>query len=535
VARPPRHAVGDALHRLTTPSRLMALICLVAVLAGCTVGPSERPPVAVRGENVPAAPGAPVPSTVPVLPEPEPQSASIPFTECTEDVLVTLVEPVPADRNLYVDCGELTVPADPDQPALGAVTLEVVRVGEAGAPADRPPLLVLGDSTREPSTRHAAVIAGQVDPALLQRYTLVGLDRRGAGMDILHCAPEGARAALVDADTRSTGETALALLLEQARAVVQECNLTLDGGLGSYRTAASAADIELLRAALGVERLSAVGVGDGAAALAMWARAAPHSVGRLVLDGPTHPTLDEPDLTDSRAAAAEAAFAAFGVACTARPDCPLGADPRATVAALLAQLERSPLLTTDGSRLTAGATVTALLSDLGEPRRWPRLAAALAAANGGDPVPMLTILAPLTGPRGLFDGMLATSCNDTRRRLAPGEIDELAQRWSTSYPTFGSTFALRLLACAPWPTGREAPAAGQAEGAPPILVIGTAADPRGALDGSRRMADSLATARFVSWQGAGTGAYPRTPCITAAVDSMLLDGVVPESGTLCPP
>jgi hypothetical protein len=236
----------------------MALLCLVAVLAGCTVGPSERPPVAVRGDNMPAAPGVPTPTTVPDLPEPEPQFASIPFVECTEDTLVTLVEPVPADRSLQVDCGELTVPADPDRPSLGAVTLGVVRVGEAGAPADRPPLLVLGDSTREPSTRHAAVLAGQVDPALLQRYTLIGLDRRGAGLDILHCAPEEARAALVDADAASAGEADLALLLERARAVVQECNLTLDGGLGSYRTAASAADVELLREALGVERISAV-------------------------------------------------------------------------------------------------------------------------------------------------------------------------------------------------------------------------------------------------------------------------------------
>jgi pimeloyl-ACP methyl ester carboxylesterase len=492
--------------------------------------------VAVRGENVPAAPPvAATPTPAPVLPAPEPQRASIPFVECTEDTLVTLVEPVPADRSLYVDCGELTVPADPDQPALGAVTLGVVRVSAAGAPADRPPLLVLGDSTREPSTRHAAVLAGQVDPALLEHYTLVGLDRRGAGQDILHCAPENARAALVDADAGSTGEADLALLLERARAVVQECNLTLDGGLGSYRTAATAADVELLRAALGVEQLSAVGVGDGAAALATWARAAPRAVGRLVLDGPPHPTLDEPDLTDTRAAAAEAAFGAFGVACTARPDCPLGADPRAAVTGLLTQLERRPLLAPDGSRLTAGATVTALLSGLGEPRRWPALAAALGAANAGDPGPMLTILAPLTGPRGLFDGMLATSCNDTRRRLAPGEIGDVARRWQTSYPIFGTTFALRLLACAPWPTGREVPPSGQAEAAPPILVVGTAADPRGALDGSRRTADSLATARFVSWQGAGTGAYPRTPCITALVDRMLVDGVLPESGTLCPP
>ncbi|MHA6618885.1 alpha/beta fold hydrolase [Pseudonocardia sp. DLS-67] len=529
MAGPPRHAVGAALPRL------VALLGLVAVLAACTVGPSQRPPVAVRGENVPVAPGSPTPSAVPELPDPEPQEASIPFFECTEDTLVTLVDPLPADRQVQVDCGELTVPADPDQPSLGAVTLGVTRVGEAGAPADRPPLLVLGDSTREPSTRHAAILSGQVDPALLHRYTLIGLDRRGAGEDILHCAPENARAALVDADADSIGESDLATLLERARAVVQECNLTLDGGLASYRTAASAADVELLRAALGVQRLSAVGVGDGAAALAMWARSAPRSVGRLVLDGPPHPTQDEPDLTDSRAAAAEAALGAFGVFCSARPDCPLGADPRATIAALLGQLQRRPLLATDGTRLTAGATVTALLSDLGEPRHWPRLAAALAAANAGDPVPLLTILAPLTGPRGLFDGMLATSCNDTQRRLAPGEIGEVAQRWTVAYPTFGSTFALRLLACAPWPTGRAAPLAGQAEAAPPILVIGTAADPRGALDGSRRTADSLATARFVSWQGAGTGAYPRTPCISGLVDGMLLDGVVPDSGTLCPP
>lgn len=513
----------------------MALLGLVAVLAACTVGPSQRPPVAVRGENVPAAPGVPTPTPAPVLPEPEPQSASIPFFECTEDTFATLVEPVPAGRNLQVDCGELTVPADPDQPSLGAVTLGVTRVGEAGAPADRPPLLVLGDTTREPSTRHSAILAGQVDPALLQHYTLVGLDRRGAGEDILHCAPDDARAALVDADAESTGETELDLLLERARAVVQECNLTLDGGLGSYRTAASASDIELLRAALGVEQLSAVGVGDGASALAMWARSAPRSVGRLVLDGPTHPTLDEPDLTDSRAAAAEAALGAFGVACAARPDCPLGTDPHATIAALLAQLERQPLVSADGTRLTAGATVTGLLAGLGEPRRWPGLAAALAAANAGDPVPMLTILAPVTGPRSLFDGMLATSCNDSQRRLSPGEISEVAQRWTSAYPTFGSTFALRLLACAPWPTGRDAPQAGQAEGAPPILVIGTAADPRGALDGSRRTADSLASARFISWQGAGTGAYPRTTCISGIVDAMLVDGVVPDSGTLCPP
>jgi pimeloyl-ACP methyl ester carboxylesterase len=524
VARAPRHAV------------VAALLCLATLLAGCTVGPSERPPVAVRGENIPPPPSqAQLPELPPELPEPQEQRATIPFFECTEDTLVTLPVPIPADRTVEVQCGELTVPADPDQPGLGAVTLGVLRVSLAGSPPDLPPLLVLGDTTRDPAARHAASMAGHVSPALLERYSLIGLDRRGAGSDILDCAPDDARDALVDADPTRTGESAMAVLLEQARAVVQECNLTLDGGLGIYRTAATAADVDLLREALGVDRLSAVGMGDGATALAEWARTAPQSVGRLVLDGPPNPTLDEPDLSDTRAAAAEAAFGAFAVACTAQPDCPLGADPRATVTALVGELRTRPILAADGRRLTAGALLTTLLSGLGEPRDWPALTAALAAAGAGDPAPMLRLLDPVVGPRGRYDGMLATSCNDTMRRLAPGEVADLAERWRTAYPLFGGTFATRLLACAPWPTGGPTPPTGQAEGAPPILVIGTAADPRGPLDGSRRTAESLASARFLSWQGAGTGAYPRTACVSTVVDAMLIDGVAPEPGTLCPP
>jgi pimeloyl-ACP methyl ester carboxylesterase len=317
--------------------------------------------------------------------------------------------------------------------------------------------------------------------------------------------------------------------------VVQECNLVLDGGLAGYRTALTATDVELLREDLGVARLSAIGVGDGAAALAMWARTAPDAVGRLVLDGPPHPELDEPELSESRAGAAEAAFEAFTVSCRAAPACPLGSDPRVAVTALLDRLRVQPLAAADGNRLTAGATHTVLLDALGDPEVWPGLAAALAAAVDGDPAPLLAAIAPVTGPRGRFDAMLATSCNDTRRRLSPGEIAELTASWRTAYPVFGTTLALRLVACAPWPPAGDPVPASRAEGAPPILVLGTAADPAGALEGSRRAAEGLVPARFLSWQGAGTGAYPRTPCVTGVVDAMLLDGVVPPTGILCPP
>jgi pimeloyl-ACP methyl ester carboxylesterase len=522
--------------RKARPAVVVVLVCIAALLAGCTVGPSQRPPVAVRGENLPpAVTPAPPPPPDQQLPEPQQQRTAIPFYDCTEDTLATLSTPLPTDRRLRIECGEITVAAEPGRPGGRAVTLAVLRVGLADAPPNRPPLLALGDTAGQPSARHAVVLAGRVSLRLLERYTLVGLDRRGSGLDVLDCAPDDARAALVDAGTGAATATALAELLEQARAVVQECNLTLDGGLTHYRSAATAADVEQLRAALGVDRLSAIGVGDGAGALAAWARAAPASVGRLVLDGPPHPTLDQPELAETRAAAAEAAFGAFALACTGQPSCALGADPRATVTALVDQLRTQPLVAVDGTRLTAGATVTALLLGLGEPRRWPELTAALAGAGAGDPAPLLALLAPVIGPRGRFDGMLATSCNDTQRRLAPGEVGDIAGRWRTAYPLFGGTFAMRLLACAPWPPGAPAATGGRAEGAPPFVVLATAADPRSPLDGARRAAESLAPARLLTWQGAGTGAYPRTPCVRSAVDAMLVDGVIPQPGTLCPP
>ena len=55
------------------------------------------------------------------------------------------------------------------------------------------------------------------------------------------------------------------------------------------------------------------------------------------------------------------------------------------------------------------------------------------------------------------------------------------------------------------------------------------------MDAARAVAQSLPSAVFIGWQGAGTGAFPRTQCVNSLVDNMLVDGQLPEAGTLCPP
>ena len=191
-----RHAADRARGGVLT----CLLLGVAALLAGCTVGPSERPPVAVRGENVPAPPSAGVPTpAVPALPEPEPARSSVDFRECTGGSAAEAI-PAPTDRSLRVECGQLIVEADPQQPGLSRTRVGLLRVGLADAPVDRPPLIVVGDSATQPAAVLARSLANQVPLSLLQRYSLIGLDRRGAGVDDLDCGPSLARNAFVNID-----------------------------------------------------------------------------------------------------------------------------------------------------------------------------------------------------------------------------------------------------------------------------------------------------------------------------------------------
>jgi len=539
VARPGRHARGS---RTRLPSRLLVAALLAVLAAGCAVGPSQRPPVAVRGGDAMTPPAPPTTPAAPGdLPQPDPMRPSIRFADCTADTLAALGDPAPAAGvPLRVDCGAVDVPTDPTRAAGGRSRLGVVRVAAADAPQDRPPLVVVGDSATDPSARHAALLATQVSAAVLGGYQLVGLDRRGAGSDLLDCSDEDARVGLIGADPGigapgAPTDQVLASVLDDARSVVQDCYLDEPEALATYSTAATASDIDQLRQRLGVTRLSAIGIGDGATALTLWASAHPDAVGRLVLDGPSDPGAVQPDLTEARAAGAEQSFDAFAADCTARGACPLGPDPRATVSALVSRLGAQPVPAADGRRLTAGVAVNALLAAVGEPRSWPALTTALVDAGRGVPGAMLALLDPSMGREGHFDSALATLCNDSNRRLTPLDVAGLAQRWHDAYPLFGTTLAASLLACAPWPAGPGLPAPGAVPGAPPLLVLAAAHDPRAGADSVRRAAAGLATARLVSWQGTGTGSYPRTPCISGVVDRMLVQGQLPQANTVCPP
>ena len=73
-----------------------------------------------------------------------------------------------------------------------------------------------------------------------------------------------------------------------------------------------------------------------------------------------------------------------------------------------------------------------------------------------------------------------------------------------------------------------------AEGAAPILVLGTTNDPATPYAWAQAMADQLASGVLVTRAGEGHTAYGQgNDCIDTTVDDYLIDGTVPKADPLC--
>ena len=93
---------------------------------------------------------------------------------------------------------------------------------------------------------------------------------------------------------------------------------------------------------------------------------------------------------------------------------------------------------------------------------------------------------------------------------------------------------MSLYTCSVWDAERTPLPERDAEGSAPILVVGTHGDPVTPLPGAEDMAEDLDSGVLLIWQGNGHTAYPKTDCVTAAVDAYLIDLTPPSDGLTCP-
>jgi pimeloyl-ACP methyl ester carboxylesterase len=232
---------------------LVAAVIVLIAATGCSAQSGGR-----HGSSRSAPPGsASAAATAP--------AASVPALGSPGSRL-TGIRPCPGATGF--SCGLLQVRLDPFGSVPGRLSLRVAMSAVVAAP--RGVVVLLTGGPGQPGVPFVARLAGLLRPAF-PGYRLVMLDQRGTGAGALNCP----------ALQREMGASDLTV---PTPAAIRACAAAIGPRRRFFATADTVADIEALRIALGVPRLTLDGVSYGSYVAERYALAHPDLVSRLVLD-----------------------------------------------------------------------------------------------------------------------------------------------------------------------------------------------------------------------------------------------------------
>ncbi|WP_436702014.1 alpha/beta hydrolase [Nocardioides sp. BYT-33-1] len=443
-------------------------------------------------------------------------------------------------------CGTLEVPIDYQNPGDGSIKLAVER---AEATGDRIGSLVVNPGgPGAPGTDTATEADLYFAEDLRASYDIVGFDPRGAGDSApVDCLTDEALDAYVAADPDPDTPEELAAAQENAERFWTGCAARSGAVGGHVSTVEAARDMDVLRAALGEEKLDYFGFSYGTRLGATYAELFPDKVGRMALDGAVDPSLSPRDGALSQAKGFETALRSYIQDCVDSGGCFLGDTldaGLATIKDLLADIDEKPLPTGDaeGRELTIGLAFYGLIVPLYSEDNWTFLDDGLRQALDGDGSTLL-VLSDFYGSReggtytdNSLEAISVINCLDDPWSISADEVPANFPDFEKASPTFGDVFAWGLTACAgiPFTSTDEPDLQIDGSGAAPIMVLGTTRDPATPYEEAVAMAEQLESAVLVSRDGDGHTAYNKgNGCIDDAVHAYLIDGTVPEDGLTC--
>lgn len=452
-------------------------------------------------------------------------------------------------ERITYECGTVRVPQDwstPDAPPT--FDLALVRARRADQ-TDRIGSLLVNPGGPGASGVDSAVflsfgpLVGGLPDEVLRRFDLVGFDPRGVGRsDPVDCLTDAELDESLGSEPDPASQAAFDALVAETERQAQVCGDKYGESLRYFSTRQTAHDLDALRAAVGDDQLTYLGFSYGSLLGAVYAQLYPERIRAMVLDGAVDPEQDNVAATEQQAAGFERALDNFAAWCEQTPDeCPLQPDARTAITDAMAAASQDPVPGPDGRQATAGWVFWAVVSTLYSRQAWPALGAALEQFDSGDPGAVFALADAYTQRAtdgsypNIFSANSAVTCADEEPTGTVAEVRGLQQDWRERYPIFGAPLATSLLGCILWPSETDPYPTGPAEGAPPILVVGTLGDPATPYEATQRLADMLGVGTVLTWEGDGHTAYPGPECIDAAVDAYLIDLVVPPDGTTCPP
>lgn len=443
------------------------------------------------------------------------------------------------------ECTDVTAPLDWEDPTAGEISLAVVRHRAQGTPVGS-----LLTNPGGPGSSGVDLVlnnlAFAVGPELIENYDVIGFDPRGVGGSTAVTCYDAAEMDDylygIPSAQRGTPEWE-AELLDAHRAFGEACDANSGGILPYVTTVNAARDMDLIRAVLGDTELNYLGYSYGTFLGATYAKLYPEKAGRLVLDGAIDPSVPGLEVGATQAIGFESALRAYMKDCLDSGECPFTGtvdDAMADLGALLASVDRTPLENGDGRLMGADALMTGIIAALYSQDNWGILTQALTEALQGDPTTAFLLADYYNGREdGVYtdnsaEAFRAYNCMDypveddpaaeaaTEAEIAKG-APTIAPYWSGPDP------------CEVWPyppTGTREKIA--AEGAGPIVVVGTTNDPATPYEWSESLAEQLEEGVLITRVGEGhTGYNKGNACVDDAVEAFLLEGTVPKDGLRC--
>ncbi len=509
-------------HRVATPL-VAVLVATVVLLAGC-VAPKNQ----AAGPNPGQTTGAPAPEATGELARYYGQQLD--WTSCPQG-----------------ECATAQVPLDYADPAGPSIGLALARVRSTGGEPLGSLLLNRGGPGASGVDFVQQVATSIVSDDIRRQYDLVGFDPRGVQRSSpVECVDGPELDQLLAYDPDYSTDAGIQDVIDMYGELGAACLDRTGPALGHVDTISTARDLDILRAVLGDQTLSYLGFSYGTALGATYASLFPEKVGRLVLDGALPPTLTSTELAEGQAVGFENALRAYVADCQAGPRCPLDGsvdDGLSQIHDLFDRAAAKPLPTGTDRKLTRSLTFYGIALPLYSQSYWPYLTQALTAAlqqNDGSLLLQLADQYADRAPDGTYstNSMLAfygINCLDSRE---PADIPAMraeAAQIDASAPTVGYFFGYGATVCAQWPV----PAVGgldsyAADGAAPILVVGTTNDPATPYRWAEQLADDLSSGVLLTYEGEGHTAYGSSnDCVANAVEDYLLSGTVPAEGTRC--
>ena len=476
-----------------------------------------------------------------------PSTTAAPDTEGVEEDLLPFYsqELVWTECGVGFDCTDVTAPLDWENPGEGEISLSVVRHRAEGTPVGS-----LLTNPGGPGSSGVDLILNSLDFAvgadIIENYDVIGFDPRGVGSSTAvtcYDAPQMDDYLYgIPAAARGTAEWE-AELLESHKAFAEACDANSDGILPYITTINAARDMDLIRAVLGDKQLNYLGYSYGTFLGATYAKLYPEKAGRLVLDGAIDPAVPGLEVGATQALGFESALRAYMQDCLDSGSCPFNGtvdEAMADLGALLASVDSTPLKSGDGRLLGADSLMTGIIAALYSEGSWDYLTQALDEALQGDPSTAFLLADFYNGREdGVYldnsaEAFRAYNCMDYPVEDDPAAEAATEAKIAEGAPTI-APYWTGPDSCSVWPyppTGTRGEIT--AEGAGPILVVGTTNDPATPYEWSESLADQLEEGVLITRVGEGhTGYNKGNSCVDDAVEAFLLDDVVPEDGLRC--